>query len=133
MSAPPQLTGAIESKETEKEIKNRLKTIFISAVSYFAENNTFEVNDIHQIQIGQLKDGKQYSFWYAIKGVPTPIPGSSQEKTPCDLTTPPTSVAVSSSAKGFIAAVKVNTGNEKCDEWSINDENNLVHTFGSGR
>jgi len=99
------------------------------ATRMFSERKTYVISDMSQL--GYTHAGKpKYSYWYAVNGVPAAIPGGSQAKCPCDLTTPPTSVTVAASATGFTAAAKGNIDNDAtCDEWSINDRRELKHTL----
>ncbi len=117
-----------QTKARQSEAKVGLGGIFTSATSYFAENSTYRVSDINKL--GWVpQEAHKYSFWYSVNGVPAMIPGSSQAKSPCDLTTPPTSVKVVASVTGFTAAAKGNIdADSTCDEWSINDQRVLTNT-----
>lgn len=120
----------IESKQDDlsSEARVALGGIFTAATSYFAEMGTFEIPNIDAL--GYVAGKSRYSFWYAVKGVPMALPGSRRSKGPCDLTTPPTSVNVVASAKGFVAAAKGNLDDDAtCDEWSINEKRELIRTM----
>jgi hypothetical protein len=105
------------------EAQGGLRGIFTSAMAVYGEHKTYEISDIEQL--GYRPSGSpRYSYWYAVNGKPTIIPGSSQAKTPCDLTTLPASVAAS--ATGFTAVAKGMIDKDgACDEWSINEKGEL--------
>lgn len=117
------------ARARQSEAKVNLGGVLTSATALKAENKTFVISDINQLRYmpsGSLR----YSYWYAVNGVPTMIPGSSQAKSPCDVTTPPTTVMVAASATGFTAAAKGNMdADPTCDEWSINDAKVLTNTL----
>ena len=118
-----------QSKARQSEAKINLGGIFTSATVIKEERKTFAISDISQL--GFRPGGTpKYSLWYSVNGVPTMIPGSSQAKSPCDVTTPPKTVRVAASATGFTAAAKGNTDSDPtCDEWSINDQRVLTNTL----
>lgn len=128
ISTEPATSDTLVAEDPSSEARVNLGGIFTSATAYFAEKDTFEIENVEDSGYRLLERGGRYSFWYAVKGVPTAFPGNSRVKGSCDLTAPPTSVTVVASKKGFVAAAKGRLeGN--CDEWSINDKKELQHTL----
>jgi hypothetical protein len=121
------------AEDRHREAKAGLARIFISAVTYIADNGTYEIPDIGALGVDLPADRRlHYTYWYAVKGVPTAFlsPHSVPPSAGCDLTTPPTSVTVMASKDRFVAAAKGNLDDDAtCDEWSVNDLKEFVHTL----
>ena len=115
-----------QAKARQSEAKVGLGGIFTSAVSYFAENNTYDVaaNAIGYAPAGSPK----YSFAYGGTGTTATInvgSTSGQATNACPLgnwTTGTPSVTLAKTAAGFSAgAIGQIDGDATCDEWYIND------------
>ncbi len=118
------------ARARQSEAKVNLGGIFTSATAYKKEFKTFEVSDIGQLGFSLSGAAYRYSFWYSVNGVPTMFPHGSEIKSPCDVTTPPTSIRVAASVTGFTAMAKGSLDNDAtCDEWYINDARVLVNTI----
>ena len=118
------------------EARFNLGGIFVTATALYAETGTYEVARITDLGFVLVNGKLRYSVWYAVNGQPTMIPlqaGASLITGPCDLTTPPTSVRVTASKTGFVAAVKGNLDDDAtCDEWSVNENKEFRHTLDDG-
>ena len=133
--------GSKKMHSPQGEAKVGLGGLFTAATSFHEENKTYVISDIKQLgYTPRIYGGDvivEYSFWYAVNGIPTRIPlpsGSHYSPGPCDLMTPPTSVEVATSAHGFTAAAKGNIDSDAtCDEWSINDVRDLKLTLDDRR
>jgi len=112
----------------QSEAKVMLHEVFVAATKMKAAHNTYNVSQIGQL--GLTLKGERYSYWYAVNGIPTAIPGSSQAKNPCDVTTPPTSVKPLATAETFIVVAKGNLDlDSTCDEWSLTETRQLKNTL----
>jgi len=112
----------------QTEAKFNLYGILANAISYKTEHRTLEISDINQL--GFAPTGKPfYTFWYAVKGVPTKMNVVDPDRARgCD--GPPAIAKVAASATGFTAVARGNMdGDSTCDEWSINDARVLTHTI----
>lgn len=122
-----------QSKARQQEAKGGLGVLYAYATALKEKNNTYAMADISAFDYSLLGAKRRYSFWYSVNGVPTtiPLPSNGRYITgPCDVTTPPTTVSVASSQRGFTAAAKGNIDDDPtCDEWSINDARVLQHTL----
>ena len=119
-----------EKRANQAEGKVNLGGIFTAATAFYGERKTYEVTDIHRLGMEQAGPYR-YSLWYAVNGVPTRIPIDGDYAADlCDVTIPPASVTVTASATGFVAAAKGNVDDDAmCDEWSINEKKELLHTL----
>lgn len=122
-----------QSKVRQQEAKGGLGVLYAYATALKEKNNTYEMADISAFDYSLLGAKRRYSFWYSVNGVPTaiPLPSNGRYITgTCDVTTPPATVSVASSQRGFTAAAKGNIDDDStCDEWSINDARVLQHTL----
>jgi hypothetical protein len=120
-----------KAKARQGEAKAEIGRIYVAATNWRDAHHTYEVSEISQLKLAT--QGRLYSIWYAVNGVPTRVPllsDSHYVSGPCDVMTPPTSVQVVASATGFTAAAKGNIdGDDTCDEWSINDSREREHTL----
>lgn len=128
------------AREPELEAEHNLNGLFFAALSYWGTYLTYEIPHINKLGytvMGFQETGfiPRYSYWYAVQGKPQSIPASVTpdklaENGGCDVTTPPTSVAVVAGAREFTAGAKGNLDSDPtCDEWSINEQRQLVHTL----
>src|SRR5438132_12026233 len=92
------LLGAdsVPERDSSRDAKVELGGIYVSAISYFAEKDTFEISNIRDLGFKPISDlgfkppsSPRYTFWYSVKGVPTRFPDIVSLAGPCDLTTPP--------------------------------------------
>ena len=121
------------ARARQSEAKVGLKQLLTAATSMYTERKTYEINDIRQLGLTFSKDPGGYlgySFWYSVNGIPTAIPGGRRATSPCDMTTPPTTVNVAASTTGFTAAAKGNLDSDStCDEWSITNDGVVINTL----
>lgn len=127
IAIPNFLTYGAKARQSEARVN--LGGIFAAATVLKEERKTFVISNINQLDFVPIGRSR-YSLWYAVNGVPTMIPSANLIKGPCDVTTPPLTVKVAASATSFTAAAKGNMDNDAtCDEWSINEKKELVHTL----
>ncbi len=111
----------MERRALMSEGRTGLNRVYEAARALKQKTGTYEVGDRGDLAVGELR-AERYSFWYAVKGKPQMLRGSATLTAPCDLTTPPTDVAVAASQSAFVAAAKGNLdGDPTCDEWSITE------------
>jgi type IV pilus assembly protein PilA len=127
IAVPNFMTYGLKARQAEAKIG--LNAIHTAAMAWNAAHNTYAVSDIRQL--GYMpNENARYSFWFAVNGVPTIFPGSKLTNTPCDLTKFPVSATPVASATKFVAVAKGSIIHDgRCDEWSINEEKNLVNTL----
>jgi len=132
--------GRSDARAPELEAEHNLSGLFFAALSYWGTFRTYEVPDVKKLGftvMGFQETGfiPRYTYWYPVKGGAQTVPASvSPDKLPdqagCDVTTPPTSVAIAATAAAFTAGAKGNLDDDPtCDEWSINEHKQLVHTL----
>jgi type IV pilus assembly protein PilA len=115
-----------QAKARQAEVKTILGGVFIAATSeFYSENGTYAVAAISDLRF--LPTGTpRYSYWYAVGGTPTAIPGGSTTTTPCDVNSSPP--GVQSSGTGFTAGARGNIdGDTTCDDWLVNDNRVLTN------
>ena len=104
-----------------------LHRVYEAAAAFRAAHGSYEIGDPADLALEGLR-AERYSFWYAVKGESRRLPGSATQTAPCDLTTMPTTVTVSASPSGFLAAAKGSIDDDPtCDEWSITEQGEARH------
>ncbi len=117
-----------QKKTRQSEARVTLNQLYSAATAFKEKHETYALVDIMQLEY-RVKGPARYSYWYAVNGIPTPVPGSSQATGSCDLTRPPTSVRPAASTTKFIAVAKGNIDDDAtCDEWSITEARVLTNT-----
>ncbi len=119
----------MERRALMAEGRTGLDRVYQAARAFKQSSGTYEIGDRGDLAIQELR-AERYSFWYAVKGKPQMLRGSATLTAPCDLTTPPITVAVAASQSAFVAAAKGNLdGDPTCDEWSINELGEQRHNL----
>jgi len=116
-----------QAKARQSEAKAVLGGIFMAATTVmYAQNGSYVISNIGQL--GFAPSGTpRYSYWFAVSGAPTPIPGGSTATVPCDVNSAPAGVLASGS--GFTAGARGNIDTDStCDDWLINDNKILTNT-----
>ncbi|TLY21640.1 MAG: prepilin-type N-terminal cleavage/methylation domain-containing protein [Nitrospirae bacterium] len=116
-----------QAKARQAEAKLALGDIWLRAHLYSEINNgSFAVADVAVLEY-VVAGTPRYSYWYAVGGTPTAIPGGSTATSPCDVNSAPTGIAVSAGA--FTAGARGNIDSDStCDDWIINDLRNISNT-----
>lgn len=118
---------AYQAKTRQTEAKVGLGGIHTSAMSYFAEGNTYVVSPLALLGF-QLAGASQYDFYYGGTAPSLKItPVSGGASAPCDVA--PTAVPLPDmSVSGFTASAIGNVDSDPtCDEWAINDARILTN------
>src|SRR5438132_6740558 len=116
-----------QAKARQAEVKAVLGGIFMAASTVmYAQFGSYVITDIGQL--GFAPSGiPRYSYWFAVSGAPTPIPGGSTATVPCDVNSAPAGVLASGS--GFTAGARGNIDTDStCDDWLMNDNKILTNT-----
>lgn len=129
-----------DARAPELEAEHNLSGLFFAALSHWGTYRTYEVTEVKKLGftvMGFQETGfiPRYTYWYPAKGGAQTVPASvSPDRLPeqagCNVATPPTSVSILATAEGFTAGAKGNLDEDPtCDEWSINERKQLVHTL----
>lgn len=133
-------TCSSDARAPELEAEHNLSGRFFAALSYWGTYRTYEIADVKKLGftvMGFQETGfiPRYAYWYPTKAgaqtIPASVsPGKLSDQAGCDVATPPASVALTATAEGFTAGAKGNLDDDPtCDEWSINEHKQLVHTL----
>jgi len=115
-----------QAKARQSEAKVGLGGIFTTAVSYFAENNTYSVSSAAQLGYSPAGSPK-YSFYYGGGGAGSTI-NAGATLTQCASTWQASTI--SATATNFTAGAQGNIdGDPECDEWTMDDSRHLVNTY----
>ena len=119
-----------QAKARQSEAKVNLGGMFTTAVSYFAENNTYST--VTGDALGYKPAGNsKYSLYYGgVAATNTITPSAGGAAAPCNVapTAVPLPAGSAAGVTGFTAAAVANIDSDStCDEWEINDIRNLTN------
>ena len=120
-----------QAKARQSEAKVNLGGMFTTAVSYFAENNTFSVPTGDTLGYKPAGNSKYDLYYGTTAGSGKITPAAGGAAAPCNVAPSVAPVPAGSSAgvTGFTAGAIGNIDSDStCDEWSINDIRNLTNT-----
>ena len=63
-----------QKKSRQAEVRVNLQAIRLVAMALYAEQGTFEIQDVRELTL--MPPSARYSYWYSINGIPVLIPGS---------------------------------------------------------